>query len=93
MSEVVLRSQMGHTSTAMTQRYAGVHIAAKRSAVAVLEGLVVSSPGIPRRESEEMDTRTREGESSATDRDSRRADYGDRTRDLELGKLALCQLS
>ena len=38
--EVVIRSQMGHTTTEMTNRYAGVHPEAKQEAVARLHALV-----------------------------------------------------
>ena len=37
MDRVVLRSQMGHCSEAMTQRYAGVPVEAKLAAVEALE--------------------------------------------------------
>ena len=36
VSEVVLRAQMGHTTRAMTERYAGVHIGRKQDAVEAL---------------------------------------------------------
>jgi integrase len=36
VNQVVLRSQMGHTSAAMTQRYAGIHIERKQEAVSAL---------------------------------------------------------
>lgn len=37
--EVVLRAQMGHTSRAMTERYAGIHIERKLDAVRALEAM------------------------------------------------------
>ena len=36
VNQIVLRSQMGHTTQAMTQRYAGVHIERKQEAVQTL---------------------------------------------------------
>ena len=38
VADVVLRAQMGHSSAAMTRRYAGVHVEAQRAMVDALEG-------------------------------------------------------
>lgn len=82
---------MGHTSQRMTLRYAGIQADAKHRAVGLLAVKVQLSGATSREDEEDRTPSPTDDPSNPTE--SLGAGYGIRTRDLELGKLALYQLS